>query len=328
MSRMSSVPSDDDQGPERVHRSVPRGRRCRLTTRCARNARRAIVRRSSFAVRRMTYDRVRSAPSRRTEAERGAAPETLGRGPVAQDQARDRRHSAPAPSSSSATNGPTASPIVTTHAGIREQVPRPGRLRAAGGDEQRAVGRPRRSRPRRGPARPVRRPRVCDDRDRPPRRRAARRSRRSRAVGVSGSAATTCPRSGPTARRPARRAACRAIVRAPSAAIDWRSAPTRFSEPSVTCAGPNRIRSSGPTVPTLIRVPRGSVGEGAAMPQFVPRPGASAARASGEPEHQRVRAGRDRLGQLAAATHPAVGDDRHVAAGLGEDTRRGPPRRR
>ena len=43
------------------------------------------------------------------------------------------------------------------------------------------------------------------------------------------------------------------------------------------------MRSSEPTVPTLIRVPRGSVGEGAAMPQFVPRPGASSARASGEP---------------------------------------------
>ena len=38
-----------------------------------------------------------------------------------------------------------------------------------------------------------------------------------------------------------------------------------------------------PIVPTLIRVPRGSVGDGAAMPQFMPRPGASAARANGEP---------------------------------------------
>ncbi len=36
-------------------------------------------------------------------------------------------------------------------------------------------------------------------------------------------------------------------------------------------------------MPTLIRVPRGRTGDGAAMPQFVPRPGASAARASGEP---------------------------------------------
>src|SRR6266581_2749907 len=80
-------------------------------------------------------------------------------------------------------------------------------------------------------------------------------------------------------------------VRAPSAAIDWRSAPTRFCEPSLTVAGPNRIFSSEPTVPTLIRVPRGRTGDGAAMPQFTPRPGASAARAT-------------------------VGDDGHVAAGL------------
>ena len=57
----------------------------------------------------------------------------------------------------------------------------------------------------------------------------------------------------------------------------------RFWVPSVTCDGPLRICSSGPTVPTLIRVPRGRTGDGAAMPQFVPRPGASAARASGEP---------------------------------------------
>ena len=53
--------------------------------------------------------------------------------------------------------------------------------------------------------------------------------------------------------------------------------------PSVTWAGPSRIRSSVPIVPTLMRVPRGSVGEGAAIPQFVPRPGASSARASGDP---------------------------------------------
>ena len=57
----------------------------------------------------------------------------------------------------------------------------------------------------------------------------------------------------------------------------------RFCVPSVTCDGPLRICSSGPTVPTLIRVPRGRTGDGAAMPQFVPLPGASAARASGEP---------------------------------------------
>ena len=36
-------------------------------------------------------------------------------------------------------------------------------------------------------------------------------------------------------------------------------------------------------------------------------------------DHQHVGPGGDRLGQLATATHPAVGDDRDVAAGLGEE---------
>ena len=85
----------------------------------------------------------------------------------------------------------------------------------------------------------------------------------------------------------------------------------------MTWAGPSRIRSSGPTVPTLIRVPRGSVGDGAAIPQFVPRPGRLLGAGQRRADHQHVRAGRDRLGQLAAAAHPAVGDDRDVAAGLG-----------
>src|SRR5215216_160943 len=78
-----------------------------------------------------------------------------------------------------------------------------------------------------------------------------------------------------------------AMVRAPSAAIDWPSAPTRFSLPSVTWAGPSRIRSRLPAVPTRIRVPLGSVGEGAAIPQFAP--------------------------------HAAIGDDRHVSPSLGEE---------
>ena len=86
--------------------------------------------------------------------------------------------------------------------------------------------------------------------------------------------------------------------------------------PSVTWAGPNRIRSSVPVVPTLIRVPRGSVGDGAAMPQFVPRPGRLRGARQRGAEHQDIGARRDRLGELAAAAHAAVGDDRHVAAGL------------
>ena len=118
------------------------------------------------------------------------------------------------------------------------------------------------------------------------------------------------------------------IERAPRAAIDWRSAPTRFSEPSVTLAGPNRIRSSEPSVPTLIRVPRGRVAEGAAMPQFVPRPGASAGAGQGRADHQGVGAGGDRLGQLAAPAHAAVGDHRDVAARLGGSRRHGPRQHR
>ena len=66
----------------------------------------------------------------------------------------------------------------------------------------------------------------------------------------------------------------------------------------------------------LDRVPRGSVGDGAAMPQFVPRPGASSARASGEPSISASAPAATALASLAAAAHPAVGDDRHVAPGL------------
>ena len=109
---------------------------------------------------------------------------------------------------------------------------------------------------------------------------------------------------------------------APSAAIDWRSAPTRFSVPSVTRDGPNRMRSSEPTVPTWMRVPRGSVGEGAAMPQLVPRPGASVGARQRRAQHERIGAGGDGLGQLAAPAHAAVGDDRHVAAGASKKASR------
>src|SRR5215211_6577445 len=94
-----------------------------------------------------------------------------------------------------------------------------------------------------------------------------------------------------------------AMVRAPSAAIDWRSAPTRFSLPSVTWAGPSRIRSRLPTVPTRIRVPRGS---------FL---GAR----QGRPQHERIGPGGDRLGELTAASHAAIGDNLHVPAALGEE---------
>ena len=59
--------------------------------------------------------------------------------------------------------------------------------------------------------------------------------------------------------------------------------PSRFWVPSSREAGPRRIFSRLPVVPTLMRVPRGSTGLGVAMPQWKPRPGASADRAIGEP---------------------------------------------
>ena len=163
-----------------------------------------------------------------------------------------------------------------------------------------------------------------DERQRPlPARRALGRARAiveatGRPSTVSGSAARTCPRSASTARRPSRPAACRGSSgrRGPPSTGAARRRGSR--EPSVTWAGPSRIRSSEPTVPTLMRVPRGSVGDGAAMPQFVPRPGRLLGAGQRRADHQHVRAGGDRLGQLAAAAHAAVGDDRHVAAGLGE----------
>ena len=72
------------------------------------------------------------------------------------------------------------------------------------------------------------------------------------------------------------------IVRAPSAAIDWRRAPTRFWVPFVVSAGPNRICSSGRRSPIRIRVPRRSVGEGARSscgPRIANGPRGKAARA-------------------------------------------------
>ena len=74
-----------------------------------------------------------------------------------------------------------------------------------------------------------------------------------------------------------------------------------------------------PIVPTLIRVPRGSVGEGAAMPQFVPRPGASSALASGEPSIRTSAPAATALANSPAAAHAPVGDDRHVPPGLREE---------
>src|SRR5262249_32050403 len=54
---------------------------------------------------------------------------------------------------------------------------------------------------------------------------------------------------------------------APTEPIQVRMAPTRFSVPSSVKAGPNRISSSDPTMPTRMRVPRGRFRLGVAIPQ-------------------------------------------------------------
>ena len=69
----------------------------------------------------------------------------------------------------------------------------------------------------------------------------------------------------------------------PVVAIEVRSAPNRFIVPSLRGAGPFTISLSVPSVVVRTLVPRGSSGWKVAIPQWCPRPGASRARASGEP---------------------------------------------
>ncbi len=53
--------------------------------------------------------------------------------------------------------------------------------------------------------------------------------------------------------------------------------------PSGTDEGPNNTASNVPTLPISTRSPRGSSACQASAPQWNPRPGASTARANGEP---------------------------------------------
>ena len=87
----------------------------------------------------------------------------------------------------------------------------------------------------------------------------------------------------------------------------------------MTRDGPNRMRSSEPTVPTLMRVPAGQRGRRRGHPPVGAATGSLLRAGQRGPEHERVRARGDRLGQLAAAAHAAVRDDRHVAAGVIEE---------
>ena len=70
---------------------------------------------------------------------------------------------------------------------------------------------------------------------------------------------------------------------APTLPMQVTIAPTRFCEPSSSVAGPKRICRKLPVTPTLIRVPRGRLACGVAMPQWFPCPGASSARAKALP---------------------------------------------
>ncbi len=66
-------------------------------------------------------------------------------------------------------------------------------------------------------------------------------------------------------------------------AIERLSAPVRFTRPSAVCAGRTAAPRSGATVPTCMRLPRGSSEWRASAPQCQPPPGASDARARVEP---------------------------------------------
>src|SRR5262249_7269035 len=57
-------------------------------------------------------------------------------------------------------------------------------------------------------------------------------------------------------------------LRAPTLPIQVVIAPTRFWLPSSTSAGPKRICFNEPVAPTLMRVPRGRLACGVAMPQW------------------------------------------------------------
>src|SRR6476646_44289 len=70
---------------------------------------------------------------------------------------------------------------------------------------------------------------------------------------------------------------------APQTPSAERSAPAKFCEPSSTRAGPSRISLRVALVPTWMRVPRGRLGSGVAMPQLKPFDADSSAPARGVP---------------------------------------------
>ena len=95
-------------------------------------------------------------------------------------------------------------------------------------------------------------------------------------------------------------------------------APTRFWLPSSTSAGPNRICFSEPVTPTLMRVPRGKIGVRRGHAPMIAGAGRFLCFRERASDHDRVRSAGQRLANIAAFAHAAVGDDRDIARGFFE----------
>ena len=65
--------------------------------------------------------------------------------------------------------------------------------------------------------------------------------------------------------------------------------------------------------PTLMRVPRGRLACGVAMPQWSPLAGRLLGFGKGASDHDRIRPARERLANVTSLAHAAIGDDRNVA---------------
>ena len=138
-------------------------------------------------------------------------------------------------------------------------------------------------------------------------------------------AARTCPRTRSTARSPSPPDASRRSSEHPGRPSTGAGRRPGSGCRGSSCAGPNRICSSGTRSPIVMRVPRGRVGDGRRH-----APVEAAARGlegAGErrAEHHRIGSGGDGLGDVAAGLHAAIGDDRDVATGVGDRIDRGPP---
>ena len=93
-----------------------------------------------------------------------------------------------------------------------------------------------------------------------------------------------------------------------------RRAPTRLVVPSATRLGPNRISSSPATAPDLDPLAAGQLGVVRLRAPVEAAPGGVGGAGERGTEHHGIRAAGDRLDDVAAGAHAAVGDDVHVAA--------------